>query len=166
MRHARLLPRHGLLHSGLSGRRCSHCRTAPRQGGRPRLTGRAPLPHQHLPSGRRHGMACGTIGKQRPPFCRIGSLVQSLGQHGRDVNGFHRNEERGRFARGRPAPLPQALVIIAPARQPIIIDGALVFDVVICGMTEASATRRPSIPFTFRSGSTTLPIWQVEVGWK
>lgn len=57
-------------------------------------------------------------------------------------------------------------VIIDPVRQPIIIVGALVLEVVICGMTDASATRSPSMPMTFNSGSTTFPIWHVDVGWK
>ena len=36
--------------------------------------------------------------------------------------------------------------IIAAARAPIIIDGALVLPVVTDGMIDASATRRPSTP--------------------
>ena len=34
------------------------------------------------------------------------------------------------------------------------------------GITEASATRRPSTPFTRHSASTTVPMAQVPTGWK
>lgn len=46
------------------------------------------------------------------------------------------------------ASLPQADedMTISAHFQPIMIDGALVLEVVIDGMTEASATRRPSMP--------------------
>ena len=41
------------------------------------------------------------------------------------------------------------------ARSPIMIDGAFVFPVVTLGITDASATRRPSTPWTRSRGSTT-----------
>ncbi len=50
-----------------------------------------------------------------------------------------------------------------------MIVGALVLPRLMRGMTEASATRRPSTPRTFSSGSTTasscVPIAQVPTGW-
>lgn len=56
------------------------------------------------------------------------------------------------------------------ALSAIIIVGALVFPETSAGMTEQSATRRPSMPFTRSSRSTTAegvgPIRQVPVGWK
>ena len=42
---------------------------------------------------------------------------------------------------------------------------AFVLPRVIRGITDASTTRRPSIPYTRSSLSTTDPIAQVEVGW-
>jgi len=57
---------------------------------------------------------------------------------------------------------------MSPHFHPIAIEGQLVFDVVIAGITDASATRKFSIPCTFSSGETTdsafTPIRQVEVG--
>ena len=46
-----------------------------------------------------------------------------------------------------------------------MIVAAFVLPRVIVGITEASATRRPSKPYTRSCGSTTEPIAQVEVGW-
>ncbi len=43
--------------------------------------------------------------------------------------------------------------------------GALVLPRGTRGMTEASATRRPSTPMTRRSASTTLPSEHVPTGW-
>ena len=55
------------------------------------------------------------------------------------------------------------------ALSPIMIDGAFVLPPVIDGMIEASATRRPSMPRTLRSGPTTArsstPIRQVPTPW-
>jgi hypothetical protein len=55
------------------------------------------------------------------------------------------------------------------AFSPIMIVGALVLPRLMRGMTEASATRRPSRPRTRSSGSTTasscVPIAQVPTGW-
>ena len=60
--------------------------------------------------------------------------------------------------------------IIAAAFSAIIRVGELVLPEVMVGMMEASATRRPARPRTFRRGSTTavssLPILQVPTGWK
>ena len=54
------------------------------------------------------------------------------------------------------------------AFTPIITVGAFVFPDVTVGMMDASATRRPSMPWTLRSWSTThiglCPIWQGLVG--
>src|SRR5437879_3340889 len=68
-----------------------------------------------------------------------------------------------------------AAILVASSRtrsadfSPIIIVAALVLPDTTVGMTEASATRRPSIPRTLSSGSTTAiastPILQVLVGW-
>lgn len=55
------------------------------------------------------------------------------------------------------------------ARSPMTMAAALVCPRMICGITDASATRSPSIPRTRRSGSTTepssAPIRAVPVGW-
>lgn len=54
--------------------------------------------------------------------------------------------------------------------SPIMMHGALVFPLVIRGMIEASATRKPSTPCTLPSGSITAisstPIRQVPDAWK
>ena len=54
------------------------------------------------------------------------------------------------------------------AFSPIMMQGAFVFPLTICGMIDASATRRPSMPLTLSLGSTTalssIPILQVPVG--
>ena len=58
--------------------------------------------------------------------------------------------------------------IIAAAFSAIITQAALVLPLVMVGITEASATRRPSMPCTRRVGSTTAaashPILQVPTG--
>lgn len=55
------------------------------------------------------------------------------------------------------------------ARSPIITHGALVLPPITLGITEASAMRRPSIPFSRSWGSTTSPasepMRQVPTGW-
>ena len=57
---------------------------------------------------------------------------------------------------------------IRAAFSPIMIEGALVLPDVSVGMIEASATRRPEMPWTRRRSSTTaigsLPILQVPTG--
>lgn len=59
--------------------------------------------------------------------------------------------------------------IMSAAFSAIIIVGALVLPPTRVGMTEASTTRRPSMPRTRRLGSTTaissVPILQVPTGW-
>src|SRR6266540_945963 len=56
------------------------------------------------------------------------------------------------------------------AFSPIMTEGALVLPRVMRGITDASATRRPEIPRTRSSGSTTdwslAPMAQVPTGWK
>ena len=56
------------------------------------------------------------------------------------------------------------------ANSPIITQGAFVLAEVIVGMIEASAMRRPSMPWTRSQASTTAsgpePIAQVPTGWK
>ena len=51
------------------------------------------------------------------------------------------------------------------ARQPIIIDGALVLAEVTAGMTLASAAQSPRVPATPRRGVTGPPIARVPTGW-
>ena len=59
--------------------------------------------------------------------------------------------------------------IRSAAFSPIIIEGALMLPLVMLGMMEASATRRPSTPRTRVCGSTTdkspSPILQLPHGW-
>src|SRR5581483_2967413 len=55
--------------------------------------------------------------------------------------------------------------IRSDARSAIMIVGAFVLPRTSVGMTEASTTRRPSIPRTRSSSSTTRPIAQVPTGW-
>ena len=59
--------------------------------------------------------------------------------------------------------------IISAAFSPIMMEGALVLPEVRVGMIEASATRRPSMPWTRSRSSTTAigsePILQVPTGW-
>jgi len=61
-------------------------------------------------------------------------------------------------------------VIRRAARSAIASTVALVFAVTIDGITEASAIRRFSIPWTLSCGPTTdigsVPILQVPTGWK
>ena len=65
-------------------------------------------------------------------------------------------------------PQPPARIISA-AFSPIMMEGALVLPEVSVGMIEASATRRPSMPWTRSRSSTTAigsePILQVPMGW-
>ena len=62
--------------------------------------------------------------------------------------------------------MPHSRRIISEALSPIMIVAALVLPLVVVGMTEASTTRRPPIPFTRSFGSTTAsasePIRQVQ----
>ena len=65
---------------------------------------------------------------------------------------------------------PAEPVISRDANSPIMMLGALVLAEGIVGMTEASAMRRPSTPWTRNSASTTAsrpgPIAQVPTGWR
>ena len=75
---------------------------------------------------------------------------------------LHSNQESGQ-RRIHPARIRSA------ARSPIMVTGARVWPPVITGITEASATRRPSTPRTRSCGSTTAPASEpmrhVPTGW-
>ena len=64
---------------------------------------------------------------------------------------------------------PAAASTMSEHFSPIMIEGAFVFPEVSVGMTEASAIRRCSIPWTRSSSSTTAsasrPILHVHTGW-
>src|SRR6516225_1055307 len=80
---------------------------------------------------------------------------------------------RGRYARSLSTPSKDRQVAVSStmsaAFSPIIIDGALVLPDVSVGMIEASAIRRPAMPWTRSWASTTAigsdPILQVPTGW-
>ena len=89
---------------------------------------------------------------------------------------FHRKIDQKRSS---PMPCPRRrdtpgsphtpVRIISAAFSPIMMEGALVLPEVRVGMIEASATRRPSMPWTRSRSSTTAigsePILQVPTGW-
>ena len=54
--------------------------------------------------------------------------------------------------------------ITSEARSAIAIVAAFVLPLTIVGMTDASTTRKPSVPCTFNRESTTFPMLQVLVG--
>src|SRR5437867_12651636 len=74
-----------------------------------------------------------------------------------------------RYAAALRSPAAAVASTIAAHFSPIMMQGALVLPLVSVGMIEASATRRPPMPCTLSSGSTTaigsLPILHVPTGW-
>ena len=116
---------------------------------------------------------------ERTRGCRFLLPAQSsdwLKNFNPNVELFHQNQIKNRNSfmpcpRGRDTPgSPHTPVrIISAAFSPIMMEGALVLPEVRVGMIEASATRRPSMPWTRSRSSTTAigsePILQVPTGW-
>src|SRR5690606_13569256 len=98
------------------------------------------------------------------PFAGLGER-QQCAQHTPSLRCPLRPAQAALCCAGAPA----AARIRSLARSAIMMVGALVLPPISLGITEASTTRRASMPRTRSSGSTTawasLPIQQVPIGW-
>src|SRR5258708_37344860 len=129
-------------------------------------SGRGQAPGNLLGLGQRHGALAGAdpysnCHRLRSIRCRSGIAAGFRPQH---------RASRCRKANASPARLAYRASsrIMSEAFSAIMMVGALVLPDIRSGITEASTTRRPSMPRTRRRWSTTasgsLPMRQVEVG--
>ena len=157
---------------------CRVVRAAVRAGGRPRMLIEHNWSDEVWTPGLLRGATCRVWADSAQPCAPVGRACTRLGTGDlRDLQRLHgRRRALGRASRDRGGPGLAPVVAAAAsaamksmARSPIISVGAFVLPDVMNGMTDASATRRPSMPWTRSRGSTTasesMPILQVPTWW-